>query len=395
MVAQVQAQQSDGQGTSFDQAVELIAQQLQKLRDDVVAGTHPRLKIPPRMRVDKPSARETLPTKLPNGVQSKTAPAQPSPLATVTTSQPSQAHPIPQYPLSSVQKNSSSSSAAGSSGIDPLFLTKSDVLVRSEFNQKRQRLERGLETQAQQRKMAAKEKICDQEIVPDFDVGEVLKRAHELVPPSKSDKNKVADKTASSSDSFDENTFYSSQMNESTTTEEIDESRKKRPDRICNFFREHKPCKYGESCIYSHDPSFRQRLEGTGPQLAERERNHADPQPSSRGPDPLSEPASNGVAAQPAFNPPAPISQNELIAQLEEQLRALKETHQSRTDAVSSQKIRENQEPQEESAYSPPGPDEFGRNAELRAVHHESANGADNPASPERVAILREYPGRV
>ena len=96
----------------------------------------------------------------------------------------------------------------GSSGIDPIFLQKSDVLVRAETQQARQRLEHALAQQVQQKK---RQRAFDQEALPDLDVTDVLRRAEELVKPLKIHEKGRADGTASSTDSFDEKTIYSSQ----------------------------------------------------------------------------------------------------------------------------------------------------------------------------------------
>ena len=183
-----------------------------RLRDEVLAGTHPRLKI----------AASTLNHVTTHLYDESRTPVSIGQLSNGVT------HP-PQAQSNSGLPSVSSVLPASKVGstvphIDPLFLTKSDVLVRAEAQQKRQRLERALEEQFRQKRLLAKTKCSDQEALADFDVTEVLRKAQELVKPLKPNENIGANGVASSSDSLDENTFYSSQMNDSTTEEAADES---------------------------------------------------------------------------------------------------------------------------------------------------------------------------
>lgn len=123
----------------------------------------------------------------------------------------------------------------------------------------RQRLERTLEDQIQQRRMANRQRVTDQDALPDFDVSDVLFQAQELVKPIAATESHGANGIASSSDSFDENTFYSSQMND-TTTDEADEHPKRRSTKPCKYFFQG-TCRKGDSCVWSHDPAFKQKLQ--------------------------------------------------------------------------------------------------------------------------------------
>lgn len=266
--------------------------------------------------------------------------------------------------------------STGSSGIDPIFLTKSDVLVRAEIYQKRQRLERALEEQVHK---IQRQNAIDHDALPDIDVTEVLRKAHELVKPIKLPASKPPNGGASSSDSFDENTFYSSQMDESTTTEEADESQKRRPNsnKICSFFLRGERCKYGDKCIFSHDPALKQKLEAEGSKAIDLDRVNADEQTSSRKNNTSTKRARTN-AAQP--KPPMKEAdanmipshsqeereRKERIARLEAELRSAKAEQEGLPDVTSRQGPKETLAYQGGSAYSPPEPDEFGRNADLR-----------------------------
>jgi len=96
------------------------------------------------------------------------------------------------------------------SEINPILLEKSDDLIKAEIQLQRQRLERALREQIEQQRLAAKALLQTSESLPNFDIGEVLQKALTIVHPSTSAEVEPS-VDASASDSFDENTFYSSQ----------------------------------------------------------------------------------------------------------------------------------------------------------------------------------------
>ena len=111
------------------------------------------------------------------------------------------------------------------SELDPIFLTKADALVRAEIQLQRRRAERTLREQSEQKKADARHKPSLAEAKPDFDVAEVLTQAMALVKPEVIDAPNAAHENASASDSFDENSFYSSKAPDSSSRDE-DDSRK-------------------------------------------------------------------------------------------------------------------------------------------------------------------------
>lgn len=333
--------------------------------------------------------------------------------------------------------------APNSSGLDPIFLQKSDVLVRAELEQKRQRAERaeleqrqdrerqGIQQQRQriervlQEQNAQKERrlAMSQDALPDFDATEVLRKAHELVKPTKLHESNRANGTASSSDSFDENTFYSSQMEESTTTEEVDESRKadqssrvevshnadetrkKRAHQLCNFFRKGVRCKFGEGCVFSHDPALKQKLRADGPQAVDLDSVNADEQTNSRNDNASSQRGqATGSTAHPQASPtredlPTVISDQERLLQervdqLEAELRRSLASRQLPPEATRRGDARDHHDSQEESAYSPPPPDEFGRDVALREPVQGSSRTNLQQPPPIYAQPLREYSRR-
>lgn len=394
---------ADRNGFSFTEKEELDEyEKLIKLRNDVFGNKNPSPKLPRQSGVGNPlSDSGSLPlppvssSQMTNGIH---------PTSQVSTTVSSRAaNPHVDKPLSNPLRPRSPNNqkvltpAPGSSGIDPIFLTKSDVLVRAEIQQKRQRIERALEEQIHQRK---KQKMFDQEALPDFNATEVLKKAQERVKPTKIHESSRANGAASSSDSFDEKTLYSSQV-ESSTTEEADESHKWRPRRICNFFLKGEHCPYGDACTFSHDPKLKHKLEADGSQAVNLDSVNADEQTSPRP----RKSSAHASTNRPKPHPPmkestaaAPMSQSEQrklqerIAHLEAELaNKSKNEQQARPDATVRQHAKEMNESQEDSAYSPPGPDEFGRDVGLREVdtRQPATKRRPPPAQPQPAA--REF----
>lgn len=95
------------------------------------------------------------------------------------------------------------------SGLDPIFLEKSDSLVRAEGQLKRQRIERDLQTQFDQRKHTARDRDQGADAPSTLNVEAIY--ADSLAREMHVSGLKPADK-AGSDTSFDENDYYSSQV---------------------------------------------------------------------------------------------------------------------------------------------------------------------------------------
>ncbi|KAL8939347.1 MAG: hypothetical protein Q9216_003411 [Gyalolechia sp. 2 TL-2023] len=358
MAAAAVAPQSNGVGPPTDPAEREaweIAQyeKIVDIRDQVFAGTHPRLKL--LFPVD-PETGEALPTVRsqpstnPHNSGSITQSLQAS--QSLPPSAEQSRLPIPP-PLPSAQSRTPSNvptAAAGVSGIDPIFLTKSDVLLRAETQQKRQRIERLLADQVKEKQASLKQRPYDQDDLPDFNVTEVLRKAQELVKPVKFADLSGANGNASASDSFDENTFYSSQMNDSTpeTTDKPEPPPKPTLSQNCNYFLRGEKCPYGEKCAYAHNPAARPAppVQKSQVQMSD---NHAD----SQGPSGARAVAPQGSSDR---NPTVEsLSQAERISQLEAQLRELKSQGPDKAAGPSQINTLKAQEAQEEEpVYSPP-----------------------------------------
>ena len=384
MAAQIDTPNGVSQeGEGYDDAVVELAQQLSNLRSNVLAGKHPRIEAPKHLSHDAlqntaGSAATMTASFLANGA---------NPQAFIS-------HGIPNsIGTKSASLQQQLDKEAANSQVDTIHSTIPPVHIIADIRQRRQRLEHALEEQLRQKKIMARQKTCDQEIVADFDVGEVLRKAQELVKPFKPRENKTANRAASSSDSFDENTFYSSQMNESTTTEEAENSRNwRRPLRICRFFRDGKPCPYGEKCTFSHDPAIVRRNEPDEPQRAvvvnngrvhepTKRRNISSPQPPTRSS------AAIPVIQDGSLKDPQTIR----IAELEEQLRRMKEEQQGKSPVVPRAITREDRQAQEFSVHSPRDADEFGRDTNLRNVDSRRPVILRQPSPSQVPHPVREY----
>ncbi|KAJ5679204.1 hypothetical protein N7462_007448 [Penicillium macrosclerotiorum] len=190
-----------------------------RISDEIFAGSHPRLKVPQQF-VRKPDTRYGQ-----NGLSTLQV-AKDKPRGHLAdsaswmdiTQSPNSLQAPP--PIGNAPPTTSANTAPSStrtplkttSEIDPIFLVKSDDLVRAEIQLQRQRVERALRDQLEQRKQELKQKPAIQDTKPDFNVSEVLDRALEIVRPvSLSDPSEVN----GPSDSFDDNSFYSSRAPDS------------------------------------------------------------------------------------------------------------------------------------------------------------------------------------
>ncbi len=183
-----------------------------QFRDSVLAGTHPRVKIPPHLSGKQANSTRNVSSpsiSTPRG-NHVAQPAHPTHLESAasyynTTPNSQRSAGVGHVPMSS------------KSEINPILLEKSDDLIKAEIQLQRQRLERALREQIEQQKLAAKALLQTSESLPNFDLSEVLSKALAIVHPSiNADAESSADAPArppsSVSDSFDENTFYSSQL---------------------------------------------------------------------------------------------------------------------------------------------------------------------------------------
>lgn len=159
--------------------------QLLKLQDVVLAGAHPHFKLPP-------AALEQLQATL------------------IVPEDANSAAYATNHVSSTAATVNGMSSSNGPTELDPIFLQKSDSLVRAEARLKRQRLERELQAQDAQRKHVRSDRDAAAEGPSRMDIDALLKAALERTRPISGLKAAKGGDAASTS-SFDTNDYYSSQ----------------------------------------------------------------------------------------------------------------------------------------------------------------------------------------
>ena len=203
---------------------------LVKLRDVVIAGKHSLFRLPDptvaelKALLIPPSTQDhgsTSPQL--NGAINESAFAtnhtqlqQSSSFSTFTTGLPGLQASSPYFQNS--QSTLPSTKPASTTTLDPIFLEKSDSLVRAEGQLKRQRLDRDLQAQIEQRKHATRDKEPTSDAPSLIDVDLVYLNALQRVNPISGLKEEAKQGTAASS-SFDENDYYSSQVQSDWSSE--------------------------------------------------------------------------------------------------------------------------------------------------------------------------------
>lgn len=170
---------------------DLFLAQVLRLRDAVVAGKHAQIKLPPTA-IEQLKASSVRPGQ--NGTRD-------APALTAMDHRP---------PPTAAVTSTANGLLASSSGLDPIFLQKSPNLVRAEGMMKRQRIERELELQVEQRKHSARERDSAHE-GHIFNVNAILLGALGRVKPV-SGLQPAPQPSSSAASSFDENEYYSSQV---------------------------------------------------------------------------------------------------------------------------------------------------------------------------------------
>ncbi|KAJ8071360.1 hypothetical protein OCU04_001690 [Sclerotinia nivalis] len=180
-------------------------------RDAVLAGTHPRVKVPSHiLGVGKQSSLAR------NNLSPNTSAVRANAQAATDSAPSSNNHSPVNYraaatigQLTKQSVSTSSTKSVKTSEINPILLEKSDDLIKAEIQLQRQRLERALRDQMDQHRLAQKALLQTSESLPNFDLTEVLQKALAIVHPATAPE--VEPSVGAGSDSFDENSFYSSQ----------------------------------------------------------------------------------------------------------------------------------------------------------------------------------------
>ncbi|KAK5445333.1 hypothetical protein LTS15_010114 [Exophiala xenobiotica] len=173
-----------------------------RLRDEVFSGRHPRLTVPAHaLRISSsqtPVAVSQSLLNIPSQFPSSASPNRHARQEEDATQVQAKAHGLPSQPASNFSE------------FDPILLTKSDDLVRAEIHLKRQRLERTLKEQFEQKRQDARRKPAPSEAKPDFDLSTIVAKVLNA-PKSPSSKDE-----GDLSDSLDANSLYSSRAPDST-----------------------------------------------------------------------------------------------------------------------------------------------------------------------------------
>ncbi|KAJ9658700.1 hypothetical protein H2198_003578 [Neophaeococcomyces mojaviensis] len=182
------------------------------LRDLIFAGNHPRLSVPAH------AVRKISPQL---SSQSATAVVPPPP---VPAQQPVQSQ-LPGLSITHEQAeeqekpNNLAPTArppptTTPSGINPVLLGKSPELIKAEHALHRQRLEKQLRDQFEQKRLDFRKRPAPAEAKPEFDISALLAKALEVAKPVSLSKEQ-SDKDEED-ESFDENSLYSSRAPDST-----------------------------------------------------------------------------------------------------------------------------------------------------------------------------------
>lgn len=235
-------------------------QRLVRFRDEVLSGAHARIK--PAHLTAKPASTESRsssnaltssasgqftppgfhPTKAEAGAMvSRTTAVDPDHSAKSISLRTSSVNTSQAVPGLGSLPNGGKAMAApsrsfvpsGSTEINPVLLEKSADLVKAERHIKRQRLERSLRDEMDQRRVSSKATLQDTEVLPDFDLTEVLAKAQALVAPTSAQPtDDTAANASASSDSFDDDTFYSSKHDTPEFLEEESRGPRKSPEDV-------------------------------------------------------------------------------------------------------------------------------------------------------------------
>ncbi|KAL6881011.1 hypothetical protein J3F83DRAFT_720678 [Trichoderma novae-zelandiae] len=182
-----------------------------RFRDAILAGKHPSIKLPPGLKA--------LSSPLPTFARAPSEPGEvdtrPEALQTPASGKQDQSHSVSQPPADAHAPPATGPQhpkpfASRTTEINPILLEKSDELVRAEIQLQRQRIERSLRDDIEQRRAS---KQVQAEPVIEFDLSDVLAKALTLVQATTIPFSANGDLSANheaASDSFDDNTFYSS-----------------------------------------------------------------------------------------------------------------------------------------------------------------------------------------
>lgn len=197
-------------------------QKIVHFRDVVFTGTHPRIKLLEHM---KPQPLPTIASKPAAPQPQVIASASPAAIASnmnnkekETGNQDNEAPQSGEKQTGKAAKSIPEFAKANNPDINPIFLEKGPALIKAERKIRREKIERALKEQVEKACIAAKPvaEPSVEDAIPDFDINEVLAKGTEIARSKKSviaeTKKQTVDARNTASDSFDDNTFYSSEI---------------------------------------------------------------------------------------------------------------------------------------------------------------------------------------
>ncbi|KAK6219536.1 hypothetical protein QIS74_05038 [Colletotrichum tabaci] len=202
-------------------------QQYEKIvqfRDAILTGSHPKIKVPNPPAPNASATAVTAPSNPSTPAKEATGNAAPGYQAGIVqtfasnTQQHASLPGLGNPPPANANLPARPFVGVGNTEINPIFLQKSDDLIKAEIQLQRQRLERALRDEVDQRRASMKAS-AQSEPLADFDLSDVLSKALTLVQAAASSSTTAklataaAANTSAASDSFDENSYYSSQHN--------------------------------------------------------------------------------------------------------------------------------------------------------------------------------------
>ncbi|KAK0751029.1 hypothetical protein B0T18DRAFT_318160 [Schizothecium vesticola] len=201
-------------------------EKLLRFRDDVVGGNHPRIKPAQKPAHPPPQAPPTGPSqktlkknqRASNGGHKGGDNArgfQPNPRMPLANASSASLPGL--GTLSGPSSQPPRGPKPGRPEINPVLLEKSQDLIKAELQLRRQRIERALKEDFE--KSRSSQRMPASEQVPDFDIASFMDRAMNLAKGKsvQSADDTAANGSASHDDSFDDNTFYSSQHDTPTS----------------------------------------------------------------------------------------------------------------------------------------------------------------------------------
>jgi hypothetical protein len=227
-------------------------EEIVKFRDAVLSGTHPRVRLPPHMILQKPA---TSPSDGMYGRASESAALDSDKYSTrIALQRGENSHTsgqngrqLPVSPssglpglgifspkLTAVLPISYKEADARSSGMqaehDRVFSERSNDPLRAEMRTQRKRLEIALQDQVDQQRMSQRTILKPSDPLPDFDVNIVFAKATAM-SDALSGRVRSADNSppvrSMRSDSFDDETFYTSEIGEPIAGNELDDESRK------------------------------------------------------------------------------------------------------------------------------------------------------------------------